>query len=101
MRSEALLPPFWVKISIILNNSAMGIYSPENFPTANGLYGTKYTGVNFSQVAKPMESYNEQVSQPELLGAAMKRCVEMVQASKPTALEVVTKEEPNMPHRIF
>ena len=79
----------------------MEIYSPENFPTANGLYGTKYTGVNFSQVAETMESYNERVSQPELLGAAMKRCVEMVQASKPTALEVVTKEEPNMPHRIF
>ena len=79
----------------------MGIYSPENFPTANGLYGTKYTGGNFSQVAEAMGSYNERVSQPELLGSAMKRCVEMVQSGEPAVLEVITKEEPNMPHRIF
>ena len=26
--------------TIILNNSAMGIYRPQNFPTANDLYGT-------------------------------------------------------------
>jgi thiamine pyrophosphate-dependent acetolactate synthase large subunit-like protein len=88
-------------LTIILNNSAMGIYRPENFPTANDLYGTKYTGGDFSQVAEAMGSYNERISQPEMLGAAMKRCVDMVRSGKPAVLEVVTKEEPNMPHRIF
>ena len=88
-------------LTIILNNSAMGIYRPENFPTANDLYGTKYTGGNFSEVAEAMGSYNERISQPEMLGAAMKRCVDMVRSGKPAVLEVVTKEEPNMPHRIF
>ena len=88
-------------LTIILNNSAMGIYRPENFPSANDLYGTKYTGGNFSEVAEAMGSYNERISQPEMLGAAMKRCVDMVRSGKPAVLEVVTKEEPNMPHRIF
>ena len=41
-------------LTIILNNSAMGIYRPENFPTANDLYGTKYTGGDFSKVAEAM-----------------------------------------------
>ena len=88
-------------LTIILNNSAMGIYRPENFPTANDLYGTKYTGGNFSQVAEAMGSYNERIDQPQMLGPAMKRCVEMVRSGKPAVLEVITKEEPNMPHRIF
>ena len=36
-------------LSIVLNNSAMGIYSPNSFPTANDLYGTKYTGGDFAK----------------------------------------------------
>ena len=52
-------------------------------------------------VAEAMGSYNERISQPERLGEAMKRCVDMVRSGKPAVLEVVTKEEPNMPHRIF
>ena len=87
--------------TIILNNSAMGIYRPENFPTANDLYSTKYTGGNFSMMAESMGSYNEQVTNPDLLSDAVKRCVSVVKSGKPAVLEVITKEEPDMPHRIF
>ena len=87
--------------TIILNNSAMGIYRPENFPTANDLYSTKYTGGNFSMMAESMGSYNEQVTNPDLLSNAVKRCVSVVKSGKPAVLEVITKEEPDMPHRIF
>tara|TARA_Y100000817_G_scaffold185183_1_gene144700 strand:- start:1388 stop:3037 length:1650 start_codon:yes stop_codon:yes gene_type:complete len=87
--------------TIILNNSAMGIYRPENFPTANDLYSTKYTGGNFSMMAESMGSYNERVDNPDLLSDAVKRCVSVVKSGKPAVLEVITKEEPDMPHRIF
>ena len=88
-------------LTIILNNSAMGIYRPHNFPTANDLYGTKYTNGNYSQVAEAMGCYNERIDNPELVGAAIKRCANVVDSGKPAVLEVMTKEEPRMPHRLF
>jgi acetolactate synthase-1/2/3 large subunit len=87
--------------TIILNNSAMGIYRPDNFPTANDLYGTKYTTGNYSMIAEAMGSYNEKISSPENLASAIQRCVKIVKSGKPAVLEVMTKEEPEMPHRTF
>ncbi len=87
--------------TIILNNSAMGIYRPHNFPTANELYGTKYTSGHYAQVAEAMGSYNERVNNPHEVGTAIARCVKVVESGKPAVLEVMTKEEPDMPHRIF
>ena len=88
-------------LTIILNNSAMGIYRPHNFPTANELYGTKYTGGDYAQVAEAMGSYNERIDDPRGVGPAIARCAEIVNSGKAAVLEVMTKEEPEMPHRIF
>ena len=88
-------------LTVILNNSAMGIYRAHNFPTANELYGTKYTGGDYAQVAEAMGSYNERVDDPGGVGPAIARCAEVVNSGKPAVLEVMTKEEPDMPHRIF
>ena len=88
-------------LTIILNNSAMGIYRPHNFPTANDLYGTKYTDGNYAQVAEAMGCYNERIDNPDMVGPAIQRCANVVGSGKPAVLEVMTKEEPDMPHRIF
>ena len=88
-------------LTIILNNSTMGIYRQNNFPTANDLYGTKYTGGDYSKIAEALGSYSEKIDDPNELGGAMKRCIEKVQSGNAAVLEVITKVEPNMPHRIF
>ena len=80
-------------LSVVLNNSAMGIYSPNSFPTANDLYGTKYTGGNFSQVAEAMGSYNARIEKPEEIVPAIKTATKVIEAGQPAVLEFITKEE--------
>ena len=87
--------------TIIINNSAMGIYRPHNFPTANELYGTKYTTGDYTKIADALGSYNEMVDNPDEVGPAIRRCVETVKSGNTAVLEVMTKEEPLMPHRMF
>ncbi len=88
-------------LTIILNNSTMGIYRENNFPTANDLYGTKYTGGDYSKIAEALGSYSEKIEDPTELGAAMRRCVDKVKSGQAAVLEVITKVEPDMPHRVF
>ena len=88
-------------LTIILNNSTMGIYRPNNFPTANDLYGTKYTGGDYSKIAEALGSYSEKIENPNELGAAVRRCVDKVKSGQAAVLEVITKVEPDMPHRVF
>ena len=80
-------------LSVVLNNSAMGIYSPNSFPTANDLYGTKYTGGNFAQVAEAMGSYNARVEKPEEIIPAIQTATKVIDAGQPAVLEFITKEE--------
>ena len=86
-------------LSIVLNNSAMGIYSPNSFPTANDLYGTKYTGGNFAQVAEAMGSYNARIERPEDIVPAIKTATKVIDAGQPAVLEFITKEEHAFPFR--
>ncbi len=86
-------------LSIVLNNSAMGIYSPNSFPTANDLYGTKYTGGNFAQVAEAMGSYNARVEKPEEIVPAIRTAMKVIDAGQPAVLEFITKEEQAFPFR--
>ena len=86
-------------LSIVLNNSAMGIYSPNSFPTANDLYGTKYTGGNFAQVAEAMGSYNARIEKPEEIVPAIRTAMKVIDAGQPAVLEFITKEEQAFPFR--
>ena len=86
-------------LSIVLNNSAMGIYSPNSFPTANDLYGTKYVGGNFAQVAEAMGSYNARIEKPEEIVPAIKTATKVIEAGQPAVLEFITKEEQAFPFR--
>ena len=86
-------------LSIVLNNSAMGIYSPNSFPTANDLYGTKYTGGDFAKVAEAMGSYNARIEKPEEIVPAIKTATRVIEAGQPAVLEFITKEEHAFPFR--
>ena len=80
-------------LTIILNNSAMGIYSPDSFPVANELYGTKYTAGDYTQVAKAMGGYAERVEKAADVVPAIQRAQRVVAGGQPAVLEVITKEE--------
>ncbi len=86
-------------LSIVLNNSAMGIYSPNSFPTANDLYGTKYTGGDFAKVAEAMGSYNARIEKPEEIVPAIRTATRVIEAGQPAVLEFITKEEHAFPFR--
>ncbi len=80
-------------LTVILNNSAMGIYSPTSFPVATELFGTKYISGDYSMVAEAMGSYNERVESPDEVVPAIKRATKVVAEGKPAVLEMITSEE--------
>jgi thiamine pyrophosphate-dependent acetolactate synthase large subunit-like protein len=80
-------------LTIVLNNSAMGIYSPERFPTANDIYGTKFLSGNYAQIAEALGCYSERVERPTEIVPAIQRAQEAIAAGQPALLEMVTKEE--------
>ena len=86
-------------LTIILNNSTMGIYSPSSFPTANDLYGTKSTGGDYAMVAEALGGYNERVEQPHEVAPAIRRAQKVISNGQPALLEIITSEEHAFPFR--
>ena len=85
-------------LTIVLNNSAMGIYSPDSFPVANELYGTKYIGGDYTKVAEAMGGYAEKVEKPQDVVPAIQRAQRVVASGTPTLLEMITSEERAFSH---
>ena len=89
-------------LTIVLNNSSMGIYRPEHFATAHELYGTKTTGGDFVKMADALGGYSERVTQPQDIIPAIKRCAAIVDGGSTALLEIVTDDnEKDMPFRMF
>ena len=84
---------------IVLNNSSMGIYSPDSFPVANEIYGTKYLTGDYAAVAEAMGGYNERVEQPAEVVPAILRAQREVAAGRTALLEIITSEERTFSHR--
>ena len=80
-------------LTILLNNSAMGIYSPNSFATANDLYGTKWISGDYAKVAEAMGGYNERIERPQDVVPAIRRAQKMIAEGQPAMLEFITKEE--------
>ena len=80
-------------LTIILNNSAMGIYDSDRFPTANERYGTKFLTGNYAQVADALGGYNEKVTAPDEIIPAIQRAQQVVAEGRPALLEIITREE--------
>ena len=89
-------------LTIVLNNSSMGIYRPEHFATAHELYGTKTTGGDFVKMAEALGAHSERVTQPEDVIGAVQRCAGIVESGQAALLEIVTDaDEKDMPFRQF
>ena len=89
-------------LTVVLNNSSMGIYRPEHFATAHELYGTKTTGGDFVKMAEALGAYSERVTEPDNVTAAVKRCAGIVESGRTALLEIVTDDsEKDMPFRMF
>ena len=89
-------------LTIVLNNSSMGIYRPEHFATAHELYGTKTTGGDFVKMADALGAHSERVTQPDDVVEAVQRCAGIVQSGQAALLEIVTDDaEKDMAFRMF
>ena len=89
-------------LSVVLNNSSMGIYRPEHFATADEIYGTKTTGGDFVKMAEALGAYSERVTQPQEILPAARRCVSIVEGGQTALLEIATDpDEKSMPFRMF
>ncbi len=77
-------------LTVILNNSDMGIYGPDSFPTANELYGTRYTGGDYAKVAEAMGAYAERVEDPDEIVPSILRAKSVIESGQPALLEMVT-----------
>ena len=86
-------------LTIILNNSAMGIYDSDRFPVANQRYGTKYLTGNYAQVAEALGGYNERVENPDEIIPAITRAQQAVAEGQTALLEIITREERAFSHK--
>jgi acetolactate synthase-1/2/3 large subunit len=80
-------------VTIVLNNSAMGIYSDDRMPVANERYRTKYLTGDYAKVAEAMGGYSERVKRPDEVIPAIKRAIKVVESGRPALLEIITREE--------
>ncbi len=79
-------------LTIVLNNSEMGIEAPT-LPVATERYGTLYLSGNYSEVAKALGGYSERIEQPGDIIPAIQRGVKTVQDGQAALLEFITCEE--------
>jgi thiamine pyrophosphate-dependent acetolactate synthase large subunit-like protein len=80
-------------ITILLNNSTMGIYSDSDFPIAGKRYGVKKLSGNYTRVAQALGAHAERVVVPSEIIPALERAIEATEKGLPALLEVITKEE--------
>jgi acetolactate synthase-1/2/3 large subunit len=81
-------------LTIVNNNSGMGIYGPDRFPVAAREYGTGRLSGNYAKVAAAMGGYNERVERPEDVIPAVRRAQQVVSSGQPALLEIITSLEP-------
>lgn len=86
-------------LTVILNNSYMAIYGPNDFPTANQKYRTKHLTGNYSAIAEGMGSYVEKIDNPDEIRSALARASKVVKTGKPALLEFITRAEDSFSHK--
>jgi acetolactate synthase-1/2/3 large subunit len=80
-------------LTILLNNSGMGIYGPEQFPIAQERYGVKDLTGNYAEIVKAMGGYSERIEKPNEIIPGLKRAERIVSDGQPALLEIITKRE--------
>ena len=80
-------------LTILLNNSGMGIYGPEQFPVAAERYGVKSLSGNYAEVVRAMGGYAERIDKPDEIISAIKKAERIVAEGQPVLLEIISKRE--------
>ena len=71
-------------LTILLNNSGMGIYHPREFPLSG----------DYAKIAEGLGGYSERVERPDEIIPAIKRAKKALKSDRAALIEVVTKVEP-------
>lgn len=79
-------------LSILLNNSAMAI-ELDQMPEATERYRATDISGNYADFAKALGGYGERVTQPDQIGAAIRRGIAATEAGQPALLEFMTSKE--------
>ena len=84
-------------MTVLVNNSAMGNYE-KHIPTASERFGTKLLSGNYAEVARGLGLATERVEDPAEVGPALRRGRDLTEQGKPVLLEIITREEPDIPY---
>jgi len=83
-------------LTIVLNNGVMTHYN-EHMPFATDKWSTNALGGDYAAVAKALGAYSERVDKPENISSAINNALNANRNGKPALLEIMTKEELNVP----
>ena len=82
--------------TIILNNGVMTGYAANYMPVAADLYQTNELGGDYAAVARGLGAHAERIESPDAIGDAVRRALAANGEGRPSVIEVMTKEEPNV-----
>ena len=83
-------------LTVILNNGVMTHYY-EHFPYATEHWQSNQLTGEYATVAQGLGAYAEKVESPDEVAAAIQRGIAANREGKPAVLEMITKEEENVP----
>ncbi len=83
-------------LTIILNNGVMTGYH-DHFPFAAEKWGSNKLGGDYSKVSEGLGAYAERITNPDQIGPAIRRGLDANANGQPAVLEMMTKEEGNVP----
>ena len=83
-------------LTVILNNGVMTHYY-EHFPYATEHWQSNQLTGEYATVAQGLGAYAEKVESPDEIAAAIQRGLAANREGKPAVLEIITKEEENVP----
>ncbi|MGH2542566.1 MAG: thiamine pyrophosphate-dependent enzyme, partial [Ardenticatenaceae bacterium] len=83
-------------LTVVLNNGVMTHYG-ASMPNAAEKWGSHKLGGNYAKVGEGLGAYAEQVRTPDQIGPAIRRALDANKTGQPAVLEMMTKEEENIP----
>ena len=83
-------------LTIILNNSVMTNYS-HHMPYATEQYGSNRFSGDYAKVSEGLGAYSEVVKTPDEIGPSIRRGLAATEKGQPAVLEMITKEETDVP----
>ncbi len=83
-------------LTVVLNNGVMTGYS-DHMPHATEVHGSNALGGNYAGVASELGASAERVSSPGEIAGALGRGLAAASEGRPALVEVMTKEEKNVP----